>query len=390
MCTKDKEEKMKRSSTRSPSKWMMKKCSTKLKIERSWADLNLDLLGEIKKKLYYGDHARFSGVCKSWLPAQHEKRAADVLPCLLLVFRDENLNKFTYKLYQPLNLRQPIISQVINLDQFFDPSRLQMSTSILYRDGCLFFSMDDIDYTCANFLIVSILTKKATTLPQFNYPEVPAENFKVFKAVSTCPGYSDCVFLVLHVANHLHWSVGIFFHGDTQWTTHEFQSIGYPVDQDAVCIGGVFYFLCHDQRLVSVDIASGELKVDTFSTPLDYGGIQKFFGLDGELMLMCCDKKGRKSFLTSYDWLQKLWVPVKSLGDRSLFLSEYSVYVDDRNYYGVSPNKIYIQKNGTCCVYSFENDELLESTSSGLRNWDGLRHLSAFAMWVEPPDLLSK
>ncbi|KAK1387209.1 hypothetical protein POM88_015387 [Heracleum sosnowskyi] len=329
MCTKDKEEKMKRSSTRSPSKWMMKKCSSKLKIERSWADLDLDLLGEIKKKLYYGDHARFSGVCKSSLAAQHEKRAADVLPCLLLVFRDENLNKFTYNLYQPLNLRQPIISQV------------------------------------------SILTKKATTLPQFNYPEVPAENFKVFKAVSTCPGYSDCVFLVLHVANYLHWSLGIFFHGDTQWTTHEFQSIGYPVDQDAVCIGGVFYFLCHDQRLVSVDIASGELKVDTFSTPLDYGGIQKFFGLDGELMLMYCDKQqGRKSFLTSYDWLQKLWVPVKSLGDRSLFLSEYSVYVDDINYYGVSPNKIYIQKHGTCCVYSFENDELLESTSSGLRNWD--------------------
>ncbi|KAL6559879.1 hypothetical protein OROGR_004996 [Orobanche gracilis] len=177
----------------------MKQCSTKLKSERSWADLDLDLLGEIKKKLYYGDHVRFGGVCKNWLAAQHEKRAADVLPLLLLLYPD-----------------------------------------------------------------------------------------------------------------------------------------------------------------------------------------------DGELMLMYWDKKLRKFSLTSYDWSQKLWVPLKSLGGRSLFLSEYFVYVDEINYYGVSPNKIYLQEHATCSVYSFDNDEVLESTSSGLRNWDGLHHLVACSLWVEPPDILPK
>lgn len=41
----------------------------------TWSELPLDALGEIKKKLFWGDHVRFSGVCKSWLAAQHAKRA---------------------------------------------------------------------------------------------------------------------------------------------------------------------------------------------------------------------------------------------------------------------------------------------------------------------------
>lgn len=375
---------------------MMKQCSTKPKSVPSWADLDLDLLGEIKKKLYHGDHARFSGVCKTWLAAQHEKRAADVLPCLLLLYRDsDENNKVNYDLYEPFNLTQPIISQSIYLDQFFDPSRLQFSHSILYFDGCLWFSISDIDYSCTHFLLVSILTKRAFTLPLFNHPQgAPIEsNYKVFKAVSTFPGYSDCVFLLLHVANNCHWSIGVFCHGDTEWTTTEFdflEPFGYPCDQDVVFVRGVFYFLCYDQRIASYDIASGELKVDSFSTPLNYGGIKKFFALDGELMLMYYDIKVRKYFLTNFDWSQKLWVPIKSLGDRSLFLSEHSVYVDNINYYGVSPNKIYLQEHDSCSVYSFENGQLLQSTLSGLRNWDGLHHLAAFSMWVEPPDLLSK
>ena len=62
-CTKkDKEEKEKTDKC-----IKMKQCSKKLK---SWADLDLDLLGEIKKKLY-----RFTSVCKSWLGAEHQKRS---------------------------------------------------------------------------------------------------------------------------------------------------------------------------------------------------------------------------------------------------------------------------------------------------------------------------
>ncbi|KAK1353916.1 hypothetical protein POM88_052281 [Heracleum sosnowskyi] len=369
-CTKDKEQKKKIHKTQ--SKWM-KKCSTKLK-SVPWSELPLDLVGEIKKKLYHRDHARFSGVCKSWLAAQHEKRAADEL--LLLQVEDVNKVSCKYKLYEPLNLDQPIISGLIDLNQFFDTSHLQFPVSIHYLQGCLFLSMSNIVDTSTHFVVVSIPTHRAITLPQFNHPQGVIESkFKVIKAASTCPASPDCVFLALHVANGHHWSIGIFRQGDPQWTTTEFHSpepFGHPCVQDVVFIRGVFYFLCYKQRLASYDIASGELKSDTFLTPLCFnGGTGKFFGLDGELMLMYYDLKVGKHFLTSYDWSQKLWIPLKNIGDRSLFLSRYSAYVLDAiNYYGVPPNKIYTytQRRGICDVFSFENGEILLSSSSGLKN----------------------
>lgn len=215
-CRKDKEKKRSKAQSKCIKQWW--------KSAKSWPDLDLDMLGEIKKKLYWGDHARFSGVCKTWLTAEHRKRAGDVLPWWLLICYDvEFVDRITYRLYEPLNIHQPVISTVgINLDEFFDISTIDTSSALVYLDGCLLFSMDNIDYTSTHFLLVSILANCATTLPQFYHPSVaPGGDFEVFKAVSTYPGSQDCVFLALHVANFHHRTTGIFCHGDAHWTTTE-------------------------------------------------------------------------------------------------------------------------------------------------------------------------
>ncbi|KAL1830298.1 hypothetical protein ACET3Z_008710 [Daucus carota] len=215
------------------------------------------------------------------------------------------------------------------------------------------------------------------------------------RCVSTCPASSDCVFLALFVVSSKHRTLGIFRHGDAHWTMTQFdfqQPLFRPCSEAVVFIRGLFYFLCHGQRLASYDIASGDLEINSFSMPANCGrGVRNmgFFALDGELMLLYYDPKVCRHVLTTYDSSRKLWVPLKSLGDRSLFISEYSVYVDSMNYYGASPNKIYYQEHGTCDAYSFENG-LLESTKSGLRNWDGLDCSASFSIWVEPPALLLK
>lgn len=156
----------------------------------------------------------------------------------------------------------------------------------------------------------------------------------MFRAVSTNPTSPDCVFS-FDISNYHKWSIGIYHHGDTEWSTTEFEggSSGViPFVDDVVFIRGVFYFLCTDERLGSYDISSEELKLDSFSATIDYRAINKFFGLDGELMLAYYDVKARKFFISSYDWSQKAWVPLKSLGDRSLFFSSHSVYVDVISY----------------------------------------------------------
>ncbi|KAL8144617.1 hypothetical protein AgCh_002980 [Apium graveolens] len=77
----------------------------------TWSELPLDALGEIKKKLFWRDHVRFSSVCKTWLSAQHAERASDVLPWLLLLDR-ENLSRVSYYMYEPsASHPDPVISQ---------------------------------------------------------------------------------------------------------------------------------------------------------------------------------------------------------------------------------------------------------------------------------------
>ncbi|KAK1380171.1 hypothetical protein POM88_026915 [Heracleum sosnowskyi] len=378
----------------------MKQCASKLKSSAElksvvWSDLDLNLVGEIKKRLYWTDHVRFGGVCKNWQAAQHEKRAADVLPWLMNV-RRENIREISYSLYEPSapHVQPPIVHGIIALDQIFHISCMRIQMNVVYRDGCLCISMFNKEATCSYVILYTLATKNIIKLPQFNHPRVPEEFDKdMFWAVSTKPTSPDCVFFVLYISNNHKWSTGIYRHGDTDWSITEFEGDSdgiIPFVDDVVFIRGVFYFLCTDYRLGSYDISSEELKLEFFSSTIDYRDINKFFGLDGELMLAYHDFKARKFFITSYDWAQKVWVPLKSLGDRSLFLSNHSVYVDAINYYGVSANKIYIREHGTCNVYSLDNGELLESTSSGLRNWDGLDYYSGCTVWVEPPHLLPK
>lgn len=372
----------------------MKQCANKLKSSSvAWSDLDLDMVGEIKKRLYWSDYVRFSGVCKSWQAAHHDKRPADVLPWLMNI-RRENISEISYRLYEPSapHVEPPTVSGIIALDQIFDVSCMQNHMSVIYRDGCLCVSMFNKESTCSYFMLYTLATKKIIKLPQFNHPQLPELfDFDLFTAVSTIPTSPDCVFLVLLISNNHKWSIGMYRHGDTEWsiTKYEGGSSGViPCVDDVVFIRGVFYFLCTDDRLGSYDISSEELKLDTFSATIDYRDIKKFFGLNGELMLAYYDLNARKFFITSYDWSQKLWVPLKSLGEQSLFFSSHSVYVDAINFYRVSANKIYIREHRTCYVYSLDNG--LESTSSGLRNWGGLDYYAGCSVWVEPPHLLPK
>lgn len=180
---------------------------------------------------------------------------------------------------------------------------------------------------------------------------VPEESdFDMFRAVYTKPTSPDYVFLVLYIIDHNKSSAGIYRHGNTEWSITKFErgtSGVIPFVRD-VFIRGVFYFLCMDYRLGSYDIRSKEIKLDSFAATIDYRAIQKFFALDEELILAYYEVKPRRFLITSYDWSQKLWVPLRNLGDRSLFFSSHSVYVDAINYYGVSANKIYIRQDVLC------------------------------------------
>ncbi|KAL1814500.1 hypothetical protein ACET3Z_017074 [Daucus carota] len=371
----------------------IKQCSTESTSPLSWSDLDPNMVGEIKKKLYnWADYIRFSSVCKSWQAAEHETRAADVLPWLMVVDRPD-ISKINCYLFEPSapHLR-PVVSHTIKLDQFFDISSLDIRFSIIYVDGCLLMSMFNTQATCSSFVCLSLPSKKVCAIPRLHHPQVyRASGCEMFRGVSTSPSCADCVFLALHITDDYKRSVSIFRHGDTDWTTTEFVGgwFGVPCAEDVVFINGVFYFLLWGGRLGSYDTATGELECHHLECEIELRS-HKFFGLDGELMVKFWDINTRTTCIRRFDWSHHVWAPLQNLGNQSLFLSRRSVYADKLNYYGVSANKIYVRQGRGCGVYSLENGQLLYCSSSGLRNWDGLDYNMDYSVWVEPFDLLPK
>ncbi|KAK1395788.1 hypothetical protein POM88_005651 [Heracleum sosnowskyi] len=347
--------------TKKKSKFI-EQCSTKF--NRPWSDLDQDLLGEIKKKLYGADYIRFSSVCKSWKAAQHGTRAADVLPWLMVIDR-EHVSKMNYYLFEPSAPHlSPVISDSIYLDRFFDISRLDLSFSFVYRDGCLFLSMPDTQANFSYFLLLTLPTKKVITIPPLHYLRdyramYKTSRCKLFTAVSTNPTSPDCIFLAFHYTNDNMHEISTFRHGDANWRTTEDDVgwFGFPCTEDFVFSDGIFYFLLSDGRLGYIDPET---------RGASYINLQWF------------------------DWSHEVWVPLQSLGKRSLFLSSRSAYVDATNFYGVSASKIYVRRDRFCYVYSLKNGRMSKCNLSGLRNWDGLDYKMKSSVWVEPHVFLPK
>ncbi|XP_074345206.1 F-box/kelch-repeat protein At1g57790-like [Apium graveolens] len=367
----------------------------------AWSELSLDILGEIKKRLYLLDHVRFSSVCKSWLAAQHAKRACDVLPWLLLL--DTNRRKVSYYMYQPLAFHSnPVFSHDFYISRILDVSFLRFPYYITYHHGWLLIFAQNNTYSY--FLVFSLATNKVIQLPPLN-----CGDHKLFAAVSTNPSSPDCVFLAFRILDHNKWHISTFRHGDEHWTSTVFMGWfdipDLPRVKDAVFIRGVFYFLFSNGRIGSYEDAAVDLKVRYYSHNMSNlqdinRKFHKLFVLDQELVVTYYDENPHKLCIRRFDWSEKNWFPLKSLGDRSVFLSKHSVVVDAINSYGVSANKIYILSDKNCSVYSLENGELLNCTSSsGLRNWLGVKYypelsiresvvVDKICVWVEPPKLL--
>lgn len=75
-----------------------------------------------------------------------------------------------------------------------------------------------------------------------------------------------------------------------------------------------------------------------------------------------------KPCIRRYDWSNKDWIPISTLGDKSLFLTQKCLQVatfdkDDMRNNGVLSNKIYHFFGAGCVIYSIVNGDLIELKS---------------------------
>ncbi|KAL8120714.1 hypothetical protein AgCh_017769 [Apium graveolens] len=218
--------------------------------------------------------------------------------------------------------------------------------------------------------------------------------------------------------------------GDKEWTAKEFdRGNGFVRCYcDPIYFRGIMYIVSPYGQLASYSIVDGELKFESLFIDqlfaLNYNSfmVHQVFELNGELMLIYLGSwkennspiPGSKHCIKRYDWLTKVWLPVSTLGNKTLivsdkFLSVLIISREEMRNDGVLSNKIYrffdcgcIIFNCGCIIYSLEDGDLVEfkSTNSNLLE-DGSGDLIEYKYncgspykdktkafyWLEPPVL---
>lgn len=343
-----------------------------------WSELDPNLLGKILEKLCLADQLRFHVVCKNWLHARPVTTVKN--PLLWYLSFDRSL--FELKLHDPSSYSDPASVQHIPLTQLgipFPPSYENVRATLLDLNWLfIIIAIPKLFFWKSKYILLfSPLTKKIIPLPKFGYPCTFAHLTVLMS--STQPESPDCVFFLLDTTckNSDKVIYIITYHnGDKEWTAKEFSTRltnFKPCPCWPVYLDGILYIVSPFGQLASYD---GELKFESllvdalFRRNIRSSRQMRAFELNGELMAIYFDLYKNKDAtlpgkpcIRRYSWSNKVWIPVSSLGDKSLLFSEktYQVVVisskdDDMRNSGVLSDKIYQFSDDGCLIYSIEED----------------------------------
>ncbi|KAK1355562.1 hypothetical protein POM88_048818 [Heracleum sosnowskyi] len=347
-----------------------------------WSELDVNLLGEILSRLCLTDQARFRVVCKNWLAA-HPINITKSLPWYLTFdhSRPPVTRRFEFQLYDPSSPNLALVHNIA-LATFGIPCSSYMEIGATLKHNWLFICTRNqrlFFWTRRYFLLFSPFTRKIITLPRFDYPC----RFKYFMSTfSTEPDSPDCIFFLLGTCHADKIAVLTYRNGDKEWTAKQFNTVTdfVPCPCDLVYHRGMLYIVSPLGQLASYNIANGEFKFEhllvnrRFVQNIISSMKHKVLVLNGELMILYFESHAEqnatllgKQCIRRYNWLKKGWIPVSTLGDKSLFVNDKAfkfATIDKKDKInGVLPNKIYYFFDGGCLVYSIEEGELVEFKS---------------------------
>ncbi|KAK1391175.1 hypothetical protein POM88_019353 [Heracleum sosnowskyi] len=300
-----------------------------------WRELHTDLLGEIMGRLCLTDQARFRVVCKNWLAAARPMTPpANSLPWYF--FFDRSLptvsNILEFRVFEP--------SSNLALLHKISLSKLGIPSPPSYKDVSAYIQHEWLFICCVRpisshwtrryFILFSLFTKKIITLPMLEY----TPGFKFVRFFTTKPDSPDCVFFLLDTRKADKIAVITYCSGDKEWTAREFDRVVdfLPCFCTPVYIRGILYIVSPFGQLASYNISDGEFQFETL-------------------------------------FVDQVWIPVSTLGDKSLFISDKFIRLAIVNREGMSmstgvlSNKIYRLFHRGCLIYSIEDGNLVEFTS---------------------------
>ncbi|KAK1375277.1 hypothetical protein POM88_031470 [Heracleum sosnowskyi] len=386
-----------------------------------WSALDPNLLGEILDRLCLADQLRFGVVCKNWLHAHPITPVKK--PLLWYLSLDRGLSELQVQLHDPSSPHDPASIQNISLPKLGIPSPASSEKvlSIVLKHNWLFISIPN-GRLCKYNLLFSPFTKKVIILPKIDQP-CPFNYFTLTS--STQPDSPDCVFFLLDTCNAEKFTIITYCNGDKEWTVKAFDRVAnfHTCYCKLVYLREILYIVSPYGQLASYNIVNREFKFESLSVDelfrVNIWSLEMYcyrvFELNGGLMMIHFvpyEKKNvtvpAKSFIRRYDWSTKNWIPVNTLGDKSLFFREKcsQVATFDKDDNGVLSNKIYHFFDAGCVIYSIEkNGDLIElkSIHSNLLE-DGGSDLPEYkykgcsessgttpraTYWLEPPNACS-
>ncbi|XP_074323830.1 F-box/kelch-repeat protein At1g57790-like [Apium graveolens] len=391
-----------------------------------WCELDTNILGDIMGRLCLTDQARLHVVCKNWLAADPINTNKNGIPWYLSLDRLHSTvsNSLEFRLYDPsTSSTTPELVWVhnISLTELGIPTPSYRYVGACFKNNWLFCTIGSsrcLFWMRRHFLLFSPYTRKVIRLPKLDFPG----RSTFTRTFSTDPDSPNCVFFLIDACSKGGKIVVITCRkGDMEWTTRKFGR-GHdfvPCHCDPIYFRGILYIVSPYGQLASYNIVDGEFKFESLLIDqlfdLNYRSsmMHEVFELNGELMLIYFGswKKnsnplpGSKHCIKRYDWLNKVWIPVSTLGNNTLFVSDKFLYSlilkkEEVRNDGVLSNKIYRFFKGGCIIYTIEdgdivefksvNSKLLKDGGSDLIEYKYNRGISykdktkAF-YWLEPP-----
>ncbi|XP_074336079.1 F-box/kelch-repeat protein At1g57790-like [Apium graveolens] len=345
-----------------------------------WSELDENLLGEIMSRLCVTDQARFGAVCKTW----HSVRpvtASKLLPWFVSIKQFQFIwrSSLKYRLHEPYSSPKSRIStHKLSYSKFRTPYSSYSEFSVDVRHNWLLISA--CQKNCSNyFCLFSPLTKAFIQLPKLAYHLYSSSFILTF---STNPDSSDCVFLILSSGDEDKFVVMTCHQGDQEWTLRKFNNLVSGLFL-AEYVNGSFFFVSKCGQLVSYNTTRGAFEIEKLDKDedLDQLSISEMdfllLELNGELIVLYIGFKynhvrGDDTIFPSipcirkFDWPTKAWIPLRSLGDQTLFIGHRLNYAlvkvgkEQARSMGVLSNAIYYYYDLGCIIYSFENGVLVQ------------------------------
>ncbi|KAK1367873.1 hypothetical protein POM88_033965 [Heracleum sosnowskyi] len=350
-----------------------------------WSELDENLLGEIMSRLGLTDQARFHAVCKRW----HSIRPVTMyksLPWFVSFEKHPSLWSHSIKccLYEPYSSpRSRISTYKISLSKFSVPYSLPTIFTVESKNNWLFTSVCQRNWFGPSFhkyfFVFSPFTRTVIQLPKLDYQLPLSSSF--MHTFSTNPDSPDCVFFISNTCDEPEFVVLTCCQGDKEWTLKKFNN-SVPGLCLAEYIYGTFFVVSPSGQLVSYNIMNGGFEIEKLNRDEDLDQLFDsqmdffMFELNGELMIMYIGfrfdhvRRDNTTFpgipcIKKFDWPTKAWIPIRSLGDQTLFvgyriLSVVKVGMEQARNMGVLSNAIYYYFDLGCIIYSFENGVLVQ------------------------------